>query len=497
METTFPSSLGLCVPKWSTRRRFERPTWGPYWGRVAAALGKSYMPWQQYVADIAGEVNPETGELCYSRIVLTVPRQSGKTTLMLPIVVGRAEAGAAFGGRQRMVYAAQTREDARRKWNDDYVEDLHGADRMQGRYKVRLGTGSENVTFHHSRSMFGPIATKDTSGHGQVLDLGCLDETFAQDDGAVEGAWSPATVTRPMAQLWFPSTRGTEAAVYHNQMITDSRLAAEVDPGYGTAYVEWSADPDWAKAEPGDHALWATCMPAMGRTQSSEALDRQFQNLSLAEWTRAFLNLVVPKLDPPVLDPARWAATRRPDVKRATRPVLAVDVSYDRKTACIAMGSLADDGSVLVRVADYREGTGWLIARLKQLRDELDPARIVFDGAGPVRSMLAEARMEWLDHHVLTASDMTAACGMFYDVVHQQGEGGRRLTTYGERPLETAVEGAGRRDLGDAWAWTRKRSMLQAGTDICPLVAVTCAYWGQLMFGDQEVQSWEGSGSFG
>lgn len=497
METNFPSSLGVCVPKWSTRRRYERATWGPYWGRVASALGKPYMPWQQWVADIAGETDPVTGMLCYSRIVLTVPRQSGKTSLMLPVVVGRGEAGDAFGGRQRMVYAAQTREDARAKWHDDYLEDLYGSDVMQGRFKARIATGSESVIFHSSRSMFGPIATKDTSGHGKVLDLGCLDETFAQDDGAVEGAWSPATVTRPMAQLWFPSTRGTEAAVYHNAMIEASRLAAEVDPGYGTAYIEWSADPEWAKADPGDEALWATCMPAMGQTQSVEALRRQHMNLSAEEWKRAFLNLVVPKLDPPVLDPARWAATRRPDVKRATRPVLAVDVSYDRKTACIAMGSLADDGSVLVRVADYREGTGWLIARLKQLRDELDPARIVFDGAGPVRSMLAEARMEWLDHHVLTASDMTAACGMFYDVVHQQGEGGRRLTTYGERPLETAVEGAGRRDLGDAWAWTRKRSMLQAGTDICPLVAVTCAYWGQLMFGDQEVQSWEGSGSFG
>src|ERR1700733_136749 len=97
----------LCVPRWSTPRRYERATWGPFWGRVATALGRPYMPWQQQVADVAGETFKD-GRLCYNEIVITVPRQSGKTTLVLSVVVGRAEAGPSFGGRQKMLYAAQT-----------------------------------------------------------------------------------------------------------------------------------------------------------------------------------------------------------------------------------------------------------------------------------------------------------------------------------------------------------------------------------------------------
>src|SRR5215207_2302173 len=75
------SSLA-CSPRWTTPRT-DRPTRGGEVGRFAAALGTPLMPWQQHVADVAMEVDPDTGRLVYRRIVLTVPRQSGKTTLLL------------------------------------------------------------------------------------------------------------------------------------------------------------------------------------------------------------------------------------------------------------------------------------------------------------------------------------------------------------------------------------------------------------------------------
>ena len=39
--------------------------------------------------------------------------------------------------------------------------------------------------------------------------------------------------------------------------------------------------------------------------------------------------------------------------------------------------------------------------------------------------------------------------------------------------LDAAAAGAGKRTVGDAWAWTRKN----AAADICPLVAVTLGLW--------------------
>ena len=61
------------------------------------------MPWQQHVADVALEVDPATGLLAYREVVVTIPRQSGKSSLALAIMVHRAigfgELGA-FAGPQ-------------------------------------------------------------------------------------------------------------------------------------------------------------------------------------------------------------------------------------------------------------------------------------------------------------------------------------------------------------------------------------------------------------
>ena len=67
------------------------------------------------------------------------------------------------------------------------------------------------------------------------------------------------------------------------------------------------------------------------------------------------------------------------------------------------------------------------------------------------------------------AREMAAACGQFYDAVTTQA-----LTHFDDAPLATALAGAQKRDLGDAWAWARRT----VGVDISPLVAATEAAWG-------------------
>jgi len=331
------------------------------------------MPWQQQVADVAGETFKD-GRLCYNEIVITVPRQSGKTTLVLSVVVGRAEAGPSFGGRQKMLYAAQTREDARDKWLTDYVEDLRAAKAMRDKWLLRVAAGSERVTFKSSRSTFGPIATKETSGHGKVLDYGCLDEAFAQKDSAVEDAWLPAMITRPMAQFWVPSTAGTEQSVYFRDKRDAGRMATQLDAGEGRAYFEWSLDPD---LDISDKKLWPTFMPALGYTQSVAAIEREFIRMERNAFARAFGNQWVGKLTPSVLDEAKWLAcsARNADgelderAARVTRPVIAIDVSSDRQWGSVAIGASTAEGKPMVRLIRHERGTAWIVPYVIELRD--------------------------------------------------------------------------------------------------------------------------------
>src|SRR5687767_7254756 len=95
-----------CPPRYSTARRVSRATYGPRVGQVARLLGKPLMPWQQQVADVALEVDPATGLLVYREVVLTVPRQAGKTLLGLAVKTHRC---LGFGEPQNVLYTAQDR----------------------------------------------------------------------------------------------------------------------------------------------------------------------------------------------------------------------------------------------------------------------------------------------------------------------------------------------------------------------------------------------------
>ena len=60
--------------------RSDLPTRGGQVAKLSQAKGRPFMPWQQLAADVALEYDPDTGLNRYSTIVVTVQRQSGKTT---------------------------------------------------------------------------------------------------------------------------------------------------------------------------------------------------------------------------------------------------------------------------------------------------------------------------------------------------------------------------------------------------------------------------------
>jgi len=109
----------MARPRYATRRRPDRPTRGTQLVNLARVLGVPLMPWQELVAEVAGEYDRVTGIPYYPEVGVTVPRQSGKTTLILVWMLHRA---LMWGGEsQRIAYTAQTGQDARKKLVDDYL----------------------------------------------------------------------------------------------------------------------------------------------------------------------------------------------------------------------------------------------------------------------------------------------------------------------------------------------------------------------------------------
>lgn len=415
------------------------------------------MPWQEQVADVGLELLPD-GRPAYRSVGFTVPRQSGKTTLILGWEVQRAIGWAQILGQsQRILYSAQTGKDAREKLLEDQVPLLDPHRRMLGVTKVTRTNGSEAVLWKNG-SRLGLLASGEESGHGKTLDLGVKDELFADADMRRDQAMNPAMATRPHAQSVTASTMGTSESLALNSEVSAGRRAVEDDVDRGIAYFEWSADPD---DDPGDPATWWRCMPALGRTITLEVVEDAYRRLELEEFKRAYLNIPTAS-DDRVISTAAWGAVCSPDVE-ATAGMFAFDVNPERTAAAVvAVG----DGPV-VEVVDYRPGVGWLPDRLVELQSNYRVPFVV-DRRGPAASLTDELDRRNVNLVEVDGADLPKACGFFYDAVIDRG-----VQVRAHHDLDAAVAGAAKRPVGDAWVWGRKSSKV----DISLLMAGSIALW--------------------
>lgn len=420
------------------------------------------MPWQQMVADVALELDPDTGMPVYREVLITVPRQSGKTTLMLSVMVHRA---LGFGSRQRITYVAQTRNDARKKWEDEHVYVLENSP-FADLFQVRRSNGSEAIQWDNG-SIHGIASTTDKAGHGDTLSLGVIDEAFAQEDNRLEQAFKPAMATKKDAQLWIVSTAGTPKSHYLNAKIDTGRQAVTDGLTSGVAYFEWSADPD---ADLDDRQTWWTFHPALGHTITEDVIAADKLSMNPMEWRRAYANIRTDaEMHVQVLDAERWASCVDVESQPLDPVAVSVDVSPTRASASVAVAGARVDGMVHTEIVEHRPGLAWVVKRIVDLCATWQPSMVVIDPAGPAGSLIPELAEHGIDVRIVRARDLGQACGMFYDLVEQG-----RLRHLGQVPLELAVAGAKRRPVGDMWAWHRK----DVTVDITPLVASTLAVWG-------------------
>ncbi len=415
------------------------------------------MPWQEQVANVGLELLPD-GRPAYREVTLTVPRQSGKTTLILGWEIQRALGWAnRLGQPQRIAYSAQTGKDAREKLLEDQIPMLWGHRRELGISKVSRTNGSESVLWSNGSRLI-LLASGEDSGHGKTIHLAVKDELFADSDMRRDQALIPAMATQPHAQALTASTMGTAESIALNAAVSAGRSAVEGDTGSGVAYFEWSAD---AEDDPADQAVWWRCMPALGRTISLEVVEHAYQSLKTDEFKRAYLNIPTAS-DERVIPGPVWAAVCDPDVE-AVAGVFAVDVNPERSSSAIVA---AGEGPI-VEVVDYRPGTGWLLDRIVELHVTYG-VPIALDKRGPAASFLDELVGKGIPVVELDTQDVSRAAVSFYDHV-MDGE----VTIRANLDLDSAVAGAAKRSVGESWAWGRKSSRL----DISLLVAASLGLW--------------------
>ncbi|MBQ0947659.1 terminase large subunit domain-containing protein [Streptomyces anthocyanicus] len=491
-----------CPPRWGTPRHPDRPSLGPKLWKVMERLGAPPMPWQKYVSDVALEIDPATGRFAHREVGLSVSRQQGKTELCLAAQVHRA---LAFPG-QNIVYAAQTRNDARKRWEDEFWEKISGSS-LAKYARIRKSNGNEAILWPGKRSRMGITANTERAAHGPPLDLGFVDEAFAHEDDRLEQAFSPAMLTRPMAQLWWASAGGTTKSVWLNKKRETGRALIEalwealaenpeaVRPS--AAYFEWYAPEDMPRDDP---ATWRATLPALGHTVTEEIIRSELEKMAAdpSAFDRAYLNRTrkpTPPSDPNV-PKDKWPGLVDADSKPVADSVaLAIDVSQDRASSSIAAASLRPDGKVHLEVVARRPGTDWVVPAVAKLHKLWRPVAVAVASSGaPARSLIDDlaaagiespkdrAKPQRGDLAVMRAGDITEACGQLADAMNQG-----TIRHLDQVPLTAAVNGARTRRNGDAWQLDRTASLV----DISPLCATTFARWALLIRGPQVLEDYD------
>jgi hypothetical protein len=479
------------------------------------------MPYQQHVWDVALEVEPD-GRFAYDAIDLTIMRQSGKTTLVfakkcwrMTVAPKLRKPDGRLWGRQRAIYTAQRRADARKKLEQDFavqLRDARGSFReitnVKARpskateWKLSLNNGAEHILFGGGNYLQIDAPSKD-AGHGDSLDDADIDEAFALENDDVEQGIQPTMATRWNAQQWTTSTAGDEKSFYLWSKVRAGRAhsctcgaqfadacSCGWEQGAGrTAYFEWSLPED---VDIDDESAWWEYMPALGRTISVEFVRSQLEKARRKPeeggedlWRRGYGNqwtkipLIGGETRLAKLPAEQWAdSTVGFDDTPPINPgevAFGFDVSPagELSTIVVAAGTQARP---YVEIVDRGHGdrTGWLPQRIVELVAQWKPRAVGFDQGGPagaladvVREALLDAGLDPAVVKPLSSAEYKAACGAFFLAVAE----GRLQRATGQPPLDDAGNDATERRVGDGWVWDRRTALVP----IPPLVAATCA----------------------
>lgn len=469
-------------------------------------IGLRVLPWQRWLLIHAMEVRPD-GRFRFRTVLVLVARQNGKTTLVevknlwkmfvlqVPLVIG----------------TAQNLDISEESWDKaveiaegvpDLAAEIAHVDKTNGKKALKLTNGSRWKIAAASRK----------GGRGLAGDDVNLDELREHQTWDSWGAVTKTTMARPNAQVWAYSNAGDDKSVVLNDLQAKGRTTTEglvdflarvvvaeaediaraaaqqgIDTSLGL--FEWSAPDDVRCTCPcdgdthasdcrlQDRSAWAQANPSLGYTVTEQALASALATDPEAVFRTECLCQRVETLadEWQVIGKAPWETAEEPTSQVQGCPAFGVYVPPDRSYAAIGLAGARAGGGRHIEVAgdgvvlDYRPGTAWVVARLREL-ERHRPSVVVIDD----KALADAAEKAGLVVHRATAPDVVTGCQLLFDGVAGPDVTARDVRHIGQVDLTEAVRGAVKRDVGGSWAWARR----DLAVDVTPLAAVSLALFG-------------------
>lgn len=462
-------------PRQATPLNPDRPNMLRHAAAIASAMGWPLLPAQEYVMAGASEIDPETGTLFYDRVVITVQRQFGKTTMDAIDSIRNCM----MGPNRRAWYTAQDGTHAREKFREmeDTLEQSPIGKVGSGITRKYLrGNGSEMIRFVND-SEWRPHAPGPDNLHSKQSDKNTIDEAWAfterQGKDLIQ-AIAPTTTTRRMLtghqpQTWIMSTEGTIESTWYNPILDECRTATPER----TFFVDFGIPDD---VDPNDLDTVAKWHPGYRHLFDMRAL-RGFRSQFGTDtngFARAYGNRRTGSSER-VIPIEAWEAGRTVEQIPADVPVcVGAAVGVDDVDAAITITGYHPTLGKITEIVEggHRDGSAWALLRLKELQANAGKAvPVAIDERGPSANLYDQAKRAGIP--LMEGTNSTAYAAACPAVINSLVGGEWHFRSH--PALEDASDLAARRWIQDgAWVWGRRASI----GSIAALEAATWSSWG-------------------
>jgi hypothetical protein len=153
--------------------------------------------------------------------------------------------------------------------------------------------------------------------------------------------------------------------------------------------------------------------------------------------------------------------------------VFAFDIDEDGRSATVSAAWDHEGGRLVLEIPRgcSRQGSDWVIPRLKELYEKWKPLAVVAPKSGPGAALIADLKKKW-PHRLVEVGAAEEAAAFAWFLQQVRAETMWHFGKEGAPTLQSAVSTAATRVVGDGGkAWSRRDSE----SDITPVTSATLA----------------------
>lgn len=459
--------------------------------RLMEAYGWELLDWQKAIIYrwLAVYWDEETEKWKWSnpKIGLLVPRQNGKTEIIIARIIG----GMVFMN-EALIYTAhsdktvdetrrrvtnffyQAKEEIRNLLTSDFDKDPKSLD------YVELRDGGRCV--FRTRTRTGGLGTTNDT---LILDE-AQEETDAQQEALLPTVSAGKSQNQQIIRAGTPPTGDSKGTVFIRirQNIVDGK-------DHETCWQEWSVE---LLHDPSDEDAWYYANPSLGYHLMLSAVRTEAKDMAIDSFNKMRLGWIAGVESKRAIKDADWADLAVQQVTLEPEPKLVYCIKFapDGSAVSLGVGVWMPNGIVHVELIERKplsDGTywitNWLLDRTKLRWRKC--AKIIIDGQAGTQMLVEELyRTEKrITKKILTPNvrEATAAYAQFYNAIEN-----KELTHYAQPALDMSIKTVKKRNIGKdgAFGYATLNSDIQSDPTEC---AAFCFY-GAVRF----ARTWKSAG---